>query len=89
MGGLCTSQQTAAAKALPSTEKSHLYVKVVTPTSLLDEDIFVLPHEISSRICASHASCKAKQQQVRPVYAPYKEVSNTPLLTHQEKLQPP
>ena len=38
-------------------------------------------------ICASHASCKAKQQQVKPLYAPYKEVSNMALLTHWEQPQ--
>lgn len=71
MGGLSSS------KALPSTEKSHLYIRVVTPTSLLGEDVFFLPREISTRTCASHAPCKAKQQQVRPVDTPYKEVEHS------------
>lgn len=74
---------------MPSTKKPRLYVKVVTPTSRLDEDIFCLPQEISSRICASHTSCKVKQQQVRPMYAPYKGVSITPLLMHWDQPQPP
>lgn len=40
---LCTPWQTAAARALLSTEESYLYVKVVTPTSLLEGNIFLPP----------------------------------------------
>lgn len=50
----------SSSKGLPSTEKSHLCVQVVTPASLLGEDVFYLPQDISNRICASHAPCEVK-----------------------------
>lgn len=50
----------SSSKGPPSTEKSHLCVRVVTPASLLGEDVFYLPQDISNRICASHAPCEVK-----------------------------
>lgn len=67
----------SSSRALPSAEKSIPYIRVVTLTSLLGEDVFFLPQEISNRICASPTPCKAKQQQVRPVDTPYKEVEHS------------